>query len=64
MKKSTCSKSGTGCTRESPYISVDTWNFVLTSIECDANTFGEPSASTYAVDIRVPASEKKVGFPW
>ncbi len=31
---------------------------------CGAKTLGEPSASTYAVDIRVPAKEKKVGLPW
>ena len=56
-------RSGTGCTSEAPYIAVATWNFVLTSIECDANRRGDPRASRNAVDIRVPAIEKKVGLP-
>ena len=63
-KRSRCSRSGTGCTRERPYISVETWNLVLTSIECEAKTLGEPSASTYAVDMSVPCREKNVGLPW
>ncbi len=37
---STWSRSGTGCTSESPYISVETWNLVLTSMECEAKTLG------------------------
>jgi hypothetical protein len=37
---------------------------LFVSIECEAKTFGDPSASTNAADMSTAWKLKNVGLPW